>query len=125
MIAMDTRIDRSGATPGDQQAEDARDRSESREEQTEMIAANSPEGRPGDPTLRASGMMGWGMVIIGGVVLGAIVIGVNQGAVAGLFALVLGLCLGVIANSEVWAAASRAKERHDLDSHKHEHAGHR
>lgn len=90
---------------------------DSAEEQAEIIEANSPEGRPGDPTLRARGMLGWTMLIIGVVVVAAIILAVTQGIIAGLFALVLGLSLGIIANSEVWAAASRAKERHDLDKH--------
>lgn len=84
-------------------------------EQADVIEANSPEGRPGDPTLRGAGMFRWTMLIVGGVVIVAIILAVTQGIIAGLFALVLGLCLGIIANTEVWAAASRAKERHDLD----------
>lgn len=99
--------------------------SDSPKEQADVIEANSPEGRPGDPTLRASGMLGWMMLIIGGVFIGAVVLAISQGIIAGLFALVLGLCLGIIANSEVWAAASRAKERHDLDKHSEERVGHK
>ncbi len=99
--------------------------SDTADEQAEVIEANSPEGRPGDPKLRAPGMLAWTMVIIGGVVIGAIVIGATQGLIAGVFALVLGLCLGIIANTEVWAAASRAKERHDLDVHSDEREGHK
>jgi hypothetical protein len=86
-------------------------------EQADVIEANSPEGRPGDPRLRGGGMFKWMLLIVAGVVIVAVVLAVTQGIIAGLFALVLGLCLGIIANSEVWAAASRAKERHDLDKH--------
>jgi hypothetical protein len=86
-------------------------------EQADVIEANSPEGRPGDPSLRARGMLCWTLLIIGGVIIAAVVLALTQGIIAGLLALVLGLCLGIIANTEVWAAASRAKERHDLDRH--------
>ncbi len=90
---------------------------DSASEQADVIEANSPEGRPGDPRLRGGGMLKWMLLIVAGVVIIAVVLALTQGIIAGLFALVLGLCLGIIANTEVWAAASRAKERHDLDKH--------
>lgn len=90
---------------------------DSAREQADVIEANSPEGRPGDPELRGGGMFKWMLLIVAGVVIIAVVLTITQGIIAGLFALVLGLSLGIIANTEVWAAASRAKERHDLDKH--------
>lgn len=101
------------------------DAGNSRTEQADIIEANSPEGRPGDPTLRAPGMAKWLLVIVAAVVAVSIFLAITQGLIAGLFALVLGLCLGLIANSEVWAAASRAKERYDLDKHANHGTSHR
>ena len=86
-------------------------------ERADIIEANSPEGRPGDPGLSASATLRWSLLIIACVILVSVIFAMTQGIIAGLFALVLGLCLGIVANSEVWAAASRAKERHDLDKH--------
>lgn len=87
----------------------------SAEVQADQIEAASPEGRPADPKLRAGGMFKWLMVSFVLITAAAIGMAIWQGPAAGIAVFVIGCGIGIVSNTEVWAAFFRARERARVD----------
>ncbi len=92
-----------------------------REVARERIGRASPEGRPAHPE--------WGVTAIGLAIVAVVVLvcavavgaGIVFGPIAGFLVLMLGLGVAVVGNPEIWAAGSRAAERHEIANDGHHH----